>query len=205
MNIAYHDLENAIVDRVGEDYFWDIFTTDTVVDQNEYTHPVNSATVEWIKKIQRAEVKWSATDDYHTLLRLDTIKNYDYSDWYLQAYMEEWNGLWEVREWSIFIYPKPSEAVSSGLKMHAIVSLIDLVSWGAETTIFPWSSELRQYHHLVSLWAIPRVERYRDSSLQNQIQWSMLVYESEKNKMIKALNARTDRWDGSLPDMEYYY
>jgi len=46
MNIAYHDLENAIVDRVGEDYFWDIFTTDTVVDQNEYTHPVNSATVE---------------------------------------------------------------------------------------------------------------------------------------------------------------
>lgn len=27
LNIAYHDMENAIADRVDEDYFWDLFTT----------------------------------------------------------------------------------------------------------------------------------------------------------------------------------
>ena len=30
LNIAYHRMENAIVDRVDEDYFRDIFTADTV-------------------------------------------------------------------------------------------------------------------------------------------------------------------------------
>lgn len=36
LNIGYHALENAIVNHVNEDYFYELFTTDTVADQNEY-------------------------------------------------------------------------------------------------------------------------------------------------------------------------
>lgn len=44
-NIAYHNLENEICDKVNEDYFWDLFTTDIVADQNEYVLQANSSTV----------------------------------------------------------------------------------------------------------------------------------------------------------------
>lgn len=46
LNIAYHRMENLIVDKVDEDYFWDIFTASTVADQNEYTLQAATATQE---------------------------------------------------------------------------------------------------------------------------------------------------------------
>jgi len=46
MNIVYHDLEEAIVAQVNEDYFYDYLTTDSVIDQSEYQLKTSTATVE---------------------------------------------------------------------------------------------------------------------------------------------------------------
>lgn len=85
LNIAYHDLENAICDRVDEDYFWDIFETDTVANQNEYVLQLTNATTQGIKKINRVEVKRDTTDDYHTLTAPDSLNNIRYVDSYAQV------------------------------------------------------------------------------------------------------------------------
>ena len=37
LNIAYHYIENEIVTRVNEDFFYDEFSTDLVSGQREYT------------------------------------------------------------------------------------------------------------------------------------------------------------------------
>lgn len=37
VNIAYHDLVETIKNEVDPDFFYDVFNTNTVADQNEYT------------------------------------------------------------------------------------------------------------------------------------------------------------------------
>lgn len=86
LNIAYHDMENVIVDRVDEDYFWDIFEADTVADQNEYTLQAGDTDTQGVKKILRVEIKHSDTDDYRLLYKNDTIENLYGSDSYQQDY-----------------------------------------------------------------------------------------------------------------------
>ena len=86
INIAYHKIENAIVDRVNEDYFRDTFTANTVATQNEYAIQTATSTVESVKKIQRVEVKRQSTDDYYTLLdNSKSLQDYEMSDDILQA------------------------------------------------------------------------------------------------------------------------
>lgn len=210
LNIAYHNIENAIVDRVDEDYFWDIFTDDTVANQYEYTMPVHDATTQWIKKINRVEIKWADGDTYHSLVRSDTIANYNRSkttsDDYLQAQVSTSRGFWEFRDGSIFVYPVPENAVTDGLKIHAIKSLIDIVSGWAETTIFPRHSNLRQYHHLIGLGALPMVYRHRYEWDPNQIITAENIYRAELERMIDELNSKSNEpQDLVLPNPEVHY
>jgi hypothetical protein len=39
VNLAYHHAEERIRNEINEDYFYDYFTTSTVVGQNEYVLP----------------------------------------------------------------------------------------------------------------------------------------------------------------------
>lgn len=203
VNIAYHTVENEICEKVNEDYFWDIFTTSTVADQNEYVLQANSSTVVGVKKVNRVEVKRKTADEYMEVLRADAIQNYKTSDARLQANAS--NPFYEFREGSIFLYPTPTESVTNWLKIYWVKSLIDLVAWSAETTIFPNHSELRQFHQIVALGAIPYVLRHRnvDTSLVNNAQ---IQYENELYKMITVLNSKyNDPQEILLPSWEYYY
>lgn len=151
VNIAYHDLENAICDKIDEDYFWDIFETDTVQGQNEYVLQATNSSTQGIKKINRVEVKRDTDDDYHTLTAPDSLSNIKYVDSYAQANQPTSNGKREYRDGSIFLYPAPTESVTDGLRIHAVKALIDLATGGAETTVFPNHSALRQYHQVIAL------------------------------------------------------
>ena len=46
LNIVYFKFANRIITEIDEDYFWETFTTDTVVDQSEYVLPIASSTAE---------------------------------------------------------------------------------------------------------------------------------------------------------------
>ena len=43
-NVTYRDLINIITSQVSEDFFYDEFTTSTVIGQTEYTLPVRTST-----------------------------------------------------------------------------------------------------------------------------------------------------------------
>lgn len=206
LNIAYHNIENAIVDRVAEDYFWDTFTFDTVADQNEYTMPINSSTVTWIKKISKVEIKWKAADSYSTLLRPDDVNNAWVVDGYLGDKLNVANAFWQYRDDSIFIYPTPTESVTWGGIIYAVKALIDLTAAGAETTVFPNHSDLRQYHHLIGLGALPFVLRHRYEWDPNMIISAENIYRVELQSMIDNLNSKYNKpQELVLPNPEKRY
>lgn len=206
LNIAYHDLENAICDKVDEDYFRDIFETDTVQDQNEYVLQLTNATTQGIKKINRVEVKRDTTDDYHTLLTADSLSNFNAVDSYAQVYQSTDNGKREYRDGSVFIYPAPTVSVTDWLRIHAVKALIDLVAAWAETTVFPNHSALRQYHQVIALWAIPWIERHRNIKDKNDIAFSEQMYEAKKRQMLEELNSiYNEPIISNAPSLERYY
>lgn len=206
LNIVYHDMENAIVDSVDEDYFWDTFTTDTVADQQEYTLQGWDATTEGIKKILRVEVKYASTDTYRALYDFRTLNWYGYSDDYLQANMSHTDGWYEYRENSIFLYPVPDNAVTDWLVVYAVKDMIDLVAWGAESTVYPDHPELRQYHHIIALWMARYMSIHRDDSDTGKANYYRDLYEAEKVKMITYINGKyANPIEWSLPAREYRY
>ena len=152
LNIIYFKFANRIITEIDEDYFWETFTTDTVVDQSEYVLPIASSTAEWAVKINRVEIKYDSTVDYNTVAAADTLSNFDKSEWFLKANKSQDNPIYDVRDWSIFIYPAPDEAVTTWLKINVINTLKDLLTTDVETAIFPWSQELRIYHDILAIW-----------------------------------------------------
>jgi len=78
------------------------------------------------------------------------------------------------------------------LKVHAIQALIDLATDDTETKVFPNHTELRQYHHIVALGAIPYVERHRDIKDKNNINSSSQMFEMELERMIEELNSKNN-------------
>lgn len=188
LNIAYHDME-ARIRQMNEDYFRDIFTDNLVADQYEYVLPVHNATTVWIGKINRVELKYDNEGDEFSYVRavpgsLSSI--YDS----LEYYKENKSGarpMYEKKEWSVFIYPVPSENVTDGIKIHGTKLLIDLAASGAETTIFPNHPELRQYHYIIAMGAIGFIERVRNKNDKSLIAQSRIDYKSAVEDMITQL------------------
>ncbi len=126
-NIVYHDLENRIIQAIGEDYFYEYFSAGLVSGQVEYTLPPCSATVVGAKKIISVEVKWATTDAYRSLrpMKKNTEQGMALDE--LGDALTQDQGFYDIKGGSIFLYPTPDNTVSNGLKMQALVNLIDLV------------------------------------------------------------------------------
>lgn len=203
LNIAYHLAEDMIVAEVGEDFFYDYFYANLVSGQNEYTLPPSSATVEGSKKILSVEAKRSSNNAYCSLL--------DY-----QKNTEQWLALdelaaktptdawfYDIKASSIFLYPTPTASVIGGLKLQAIVNLIDLTVNGAETDIFPHHTELRNWHWVIGMGAIPFVfKHFQQKADAAEAEGD---FKNAMTDMIAALQGRkatTVEW--SLPNWSYF-
>lgn len=180
INIIYHKVAWAIISRVDEDFFWDTFTADTVANQNEYVMPLASATVAWMDKINRVEVKWASTDTYTTIVWADTLDSYKQrSDAKLQTDISTQDAWFDLRDGSLFLYPKPTNSITGGIKINWIVTLIDLLTGWAENTIFPNNSDLRDYHDVLAIW-------------MKQYIFSLQGLSSEKNDSIQEFQLKLD-------------
>lgn len=203
INIAYHDLENSIIRYVKEDYFRDRYTTDTVANQKEYVLKSPTTTVIWMKKLKRAEIKYASTDQFRTLVKADTLNNYDISEDALSSYTSKSLPIYTVSDNSVFIYPTPDVAVTGWLTLRTLNSLVDLtVSW-VETDIFPSNPALRDFHPLLAIWAKQYV--YQGRWQINEKNDTRAEYEQEKSKMISILQWRIE-WvvEWQLPDLSYF-
>lgn len=203
VNIVYHDLENAITRYVKEDFFWNRYTTDVVANQNEYVLKNPTATVIWMKRIKRVEIKYSDTDTFRTVVQADTLANYSSSEDWLETYQDKSNPIYTVSDNSIFIFPKPTNNITNWLIISTINSLVDITTWAVETDIFPWYWQLRDFHPLLALWAKQYV--YQSRWQINEKNDAKNEYEMEKQKMISYLQWRIDtiiEW--KLPDLSYF-
>ena len=233
LNIVYHDMENEIIRRVDEDFFYEVFDTDVVAGQNEYTFEDSSATNTGMKKLLDLSIiretpegdawtpstsysagdtviyinsKYTAKDDhtsgtsfdnskwnrrtfYKKLNNIDTEIS-DYSRDYLRSETNKENGIREIKDSSVFIYPTPENDVTSGLKVAAVINQIDLVVDGTEDTIFPDHSELRQYHYLLALGMKEYI--YQIRGLINEKNDARQEYQEEKQVLMEYL---TDRYN----------
>jgi len=200
LNIAYHKMENIIVDLVDEDYFWDTHITDTVAWQNEYVLRNSTRLQQWVKKISRIEIKKTTEDAEYTNVLQWTLADQNIAEWSIST------NFYEYRDWSIFVYPKPTESITDWLKIYIIADLIDLVVDGTEDKIFPRQSSLRQYHYIIWLGAIPFVERQRDIKDKNNYTTSMQIFNAEVQDMVVQLNSKNNEpaiW--ILPNSEIFY
>jgi len=184
MNIVYHDLEEAIVAQVNEDYFYDYLTTDSVIDQSEYQLKTSTATVEWVKKLLWVSVKQKVADSVYIKYRLNDLWSLDRDLQYYEDNQSSWDPFFVIQEDSIFLFPTPDEVVTDWVKIHVIVNLVDLAAWWAETTVMiP-----RQWHHLIAIWVKQYI--YMARNLINEKNDAKNEYETEKLKFINALSER---------------
>ena len=111
-NVVYHDMENCIVSQVNEDFFYQEWLADTVIDQREYTFPVKASTTAGLKKLLGVSVKYKTTDTEYQKLRESKLANNSDDLAYYQDGQSATDPFFIIGDNSVFIYPDPKEVVT---------------------------------------------------------------------------------------------
>lgn len=200
-NKRYQIIQNAIVNKVNENYFYDIFSANTVADQSEYTLKNSTSLLSGIKKMISVSIKNKSTDEYTKIsewnsnLSIDSIDQLASDGNYEQFY--------QIRDGSIFIYPAPTESVSNGLKIEALISLPDLTVTSVSTAIFPKNTELREYHYIIAQGL--RADIFALQGLFDKKDVAEAEFNDSLNLMIYNLNGRNNSdLESSLPNGRIY-
>lgn len=186
-NITYHELEECIRNDINEDYFYDYFTTDFVVNQNEYVLEEQSGTNIGINKILSVGAKYLTTDTEYAKINAFWTGSLWNTEDYLWANQPRTAPFYTVKDNSVFIYPYPTETVEDGLRVHASVNLMDLLSGGAETSVkIP-----RNFHFVIGLGMKRYINNTRSLDWTGISQNGDKDYELGKQRLIEYLKNRT--------------
>jgi len=203
LNISYHDVENDITTQVSEDFFYDIWTTDLITNQNEYIWQESSAVQLWFKKIVQVEIKYRSNQDYFEKLLLRSVNLFPDSREYLAERTPESSWFFDIKDSSLWIYPVPTEDVTNGLKVSTITNMVDLTTTSTEEEVYPDHTDLRQRHYIIGLWIVPYILRIRWQVWEKQE--AQNDYRTEKRKMVAQLKWRYDTFqDAVLPSPAWY-
>lgn len=171
VNLAYHDIEEIIRNEIDEDYFYDYFTTDTKLDQSEYNFALiaPTSTAQGILKIIGVGIKYRTNDtDYINVRAYGSGSLSNTPEWFARNQSQS-DPFYIYKDNSLFIYPYPDNngntalnagdtVITNGLRVHCSVSLIDLVSGGAESTVkIP-----RNHHKAIALKAATYIYLHRN-------------------------------------------
>lgn len=181
-NATYRDLINIITSEVSEDFFYDEWTTTTVIGQSEYTFPVRSSTVAGLKKLESLSLKYKSTDAEYTpaipnkLTNLTNDKN-----WY-KTNQNTAYPFFIVYDKSVSIFPVPTEANS--MIMYGVSDPIELQSGATEAQIkIPVD-----FHHIIVLGNEYRI--YKARRMTNEKNDALNEYKMEIRKMVSQLSDR---------------
>ncbi len=182
LNIEYHKFAQLIKDRVRSDFFYDVFTTDIIANQNEYSFEWATAVKEGMDHILSVDMKeWDIR--YRMKYRSNTSDNKSLYDRELY-----WSHTVDIKDSSLFIYPTPTHDVVDGLRVQAITTLKDLLITDTESAIYPWHSELRPYHSILWVWL--RTHIFQMQGMYNEKIDSINEYDREIEKILDALKWR---------------
>lgn len=155
LNLRYQDLIDRITNVTKGDYFWDLWETDTVVNQSEYVVEKLGISPDDldIKKINKVFVKYQSTDTYYTRLNYVNPNSLENHPDYYKANQPEIAPFFYIQDNSIFIYPAPEEVVTNGLQIFCIHKPADITTSTSEDDI-----ELpAQFHRILVLGMVADV------------------------------------------------
>lgn len=200
INEIRNDVANDIITRINEDFFRDVLTIQwsTQIDVNEYSLKKCEYNVAWVKKVNSVEIKWHKDSPFQLLdhrkntstnLTMEELNNLPESAWFF-----------DIKDNSVFIYPAPKEKVDAGIRMQAVVSLLDLTLAWTEADFFPWHSELREYINVLIYGVDAKV--FRAKRYQNEAQEAEVEYNNARREMLIELSDRyNEPLQTSLPAM----
>jgi len=127
-NIVRKKLCKIFIQRIDEDFFFDILTQDSVASQTEYGLRDDTNNIE-IDKVKSVFVKYDATaTDYTPVKEVYTDELTKDLSWY--ATNQPTNSpIYHISDQSLFIYPE-TIALTDGVKMRATLKLTDLIISG---------------------------------------------------------------------------
>lgn len=201
-NWIYHDIENTIITEVSEDFFWDYFTSDTVIWQEEYNLPT---WLTWnytsLYKSLAISVKYSNDTDY---IKADRQYPYllpqDLSHY--KTNQPKSKPFYHISDKSYFIYPAPTEVVTNWIKIYWIKNLADLTISSTASDIFAWSIPTK-FYNIISLWMLEFI--YQARWMLWEANNARMRYLQERSKLVEYLSDRDDWvYEKQEPDLSYY-
>lgn len=161
LNIAYHEIENAIVTDLNEDFFWNEMTFDLVNAQAEYA--VFNTTVDGNTRGVNKVISLAVDFNWNGQFVDATITTGDDLESKRNGTSAQYP-LFRVMDWSIEIFPTPNKAVTAGGKIRVVQHLIDLTSGTTEANIYNGRIH-PNYHYFIALGAMEHI--YRQRKLEN--------------------------------------
>lgn len=150
-NEIYSEVWRMIV-TTQEDYFWTYWTTDLQEwareykverEQTSYEDPDTWDTiyVPWIAKVKKVIIRKDEENSYE-LPELSDLEE------------ESWLKWWKLKDNHIFLNRTPEETIEWWLEIQGIQAInpIDDLTTEIEDAIFPWHSDLKQFHKVLMDW-----------------------------------------------------
>ena len=135
LNTVYKEIFSKLA-TASKKYTWDTYVTDIVANQSEYILPTADTTKAGIKFVLDVFYKWEKIDVFDT-----NRKVFETEDENRHPYSV-------VRDWSIFIYPTPTENLEWWLRVEWNYIPLDLALNDAENKIkLP-----TEYHNILIQW-----------------------------------------------------
>lgn len=149
-NEIYDEVYRMIV-TTQEDYFWTYWTTDIQAWVREYKVEREQTTytddqwvvhtVPWIAKVKKVII-WTDEENSYELEELSDLE---------ESYWLKW---WTLKDNHIFLNWTPTEDVEWWLEIQGIQAInpVSDLTATVEDTIFPWHSDLKQFHKVLKDW-----------------------------------------------------
>lgn len=186
MELRNQELVDEIVSVTKWDYFWDSWLSDTVVWQSEYLAEKLGISPDDldIKKINKVFIKYTEDQEYPTLA---TYQNpwslLEHPDYY-KTNQSTSEPFFYIQDNSFFIYPAPTEVISSWVEIYVIHKPKAIDTASAETDIeIP-----TQFHKLLSDWL--RVDIFLSQGKENEAQLAQQRYDRGIRDMVKFMKER---------------
>lgn len=196
LNEVLLDLNTTIQTEVNEDYFYNMYTTSLVADENEYTFEMPTDIKDWMNKLKYLYVKY---DNKFVRARYVSEATMQSTPFNLEENASTANPIWNIADFSVFIYPAPKTSVANWLKASVTVIPKDVLLSDAESAIkIP-----RQYHKVIILWLMQLIYQWR--WMLQEANNALSIYEQAKNDLVRKMSDRDlsplVTW---IPNLSYY-
>ncbi len=197
LNKSYHYIEDCLTQEIGENYFYQEFTSDaTVAGKKEYIFPENiTGNLDGTNKVLSISIDYG--NGYTKATKIDTNSlEYDV-EWYVTNQPTS-NPIYTIQDNSVMIFPAPTASTIGTIRYYVVQNLIDLTASTAETDMFNGKIH-KKYHPLIALGAeqycyIRRQLKNDAQESESRFQWK-LFGENVNGKyvpwMVDMLNTRT--------------